>query len=345
MKRSPFLILLALLTLAEPLAAAEIVLRREAHSSRTVVTLADVAEIVTADESVAKRLAAFELGPSPATGRRGRLRVREIQDALTRAGENLLEHRFTGASEVDLLGPQVERAPPRTAPAPIVPTRQVEAEVSVAQHYVVTRRAMTRGTVLGAGDLELAVPPTKSLRRGQSPFLSVDEVLGNELTETVPAGAVLSSANIRAPLLVHRGQAVTVYSRAAGIEVRTTARAKEDGSHGTLVAVETIEDRQSYLARVCGSQEVEVLAGAASAPQRDRKPLPVEPVAVAATTVSQTLPIPEPPAKPAGRSRFLTQASAGDSSAPRDERTADTPGHANRGWRSRSRPQPTGDSR
>ena len=53
---------------------------------------------------------------------------------------------------------------------------------------------------------------------------------------------------------------MTVYARSAGLRVRTTARAKDDGSVGDLIAVDSLLNKQSFFARVSGIQEVEVFA-------------------------------------------------------------------------------------
>jgi hypothetical protein len=58
---------------------------------------------------------------------------------------------------------------------------------------------------------------------------------------------------------------VTVFARCPGVRVRTTGRALEDGALGDLVTIESLADRKSFFARVCGPQEVEVFAGAGQA--------------------------------------------------------------------------------
>ena len=65
---------------------------------------------------------------------------------------------------------------------------------------------------------------------------------------------------LRTPALVRRGDVVTVYARSAGIRVRTAARARDDGSQGDLVSVESLLDRSTFFARVSGIREVEVYA-------------------------------------------------------------------------------------
>jgi len=75
-------------------------------------------------------------------------------------------------------------------------------------------------------------------------------------------GQILDDHVLRRPLLVQRTDLVTVYARTSGLRVRTTVRALEAGGEGDLVKVETLTDRKTYFARVCGPQELEVFAHA-----------------------------------------------------------------------------------
>ena len=76
---------------------------------------------------------------------------------------------------------------------------------------------------------------------------------------------MLLTSQVRAPLLVRRGERVSVRARAAGIVVRTYATAQQDGSLGDLVQVQALEGKERYAARVSGVRELEVFAAGASA--------------------------------------------------------------------------------
>ena len=95
-----FLLVVFLLTVAARLPAAEIQLRAAGQAQGTVVTLGDVADVLTADRRQAEALAAVELFPASAVGRSRILRVQEIQEILTARQINLGEHRFSGSNQV-----------------------------------------------------------------------------------------------------------------------------------------------------------------------------------------------------------------------------------------------------
>jgi len=136
----------------------------------------------------------------------------------------------------------------------------VDADVSQAPAVVVATRPIPRGAKVRATDVELqhAAPP-----RGEKVmFSTVEAVIGMEVTRAIRAGQVLDDRSVQPVVLVRRRDVLTVYSRAGGIEVRTTARAVDDGSLGELIAVESLTNRKSFFARVSGPQTVEVVAQA-----------------------------------------------------------------------------------
>jgi flagella basal body P-ring formation protein FlgA len=141
----------------------------------------------------------------------------------------------------------------------------VEAEVNAPPAVVVAVRALPRGAVIQASDVQLV---RSSAPLGNAERLArLEDVLGKETTQAVAAGKPLDRQAFRDPLLVKRGEVVTVYARSSGVQVKTQARARDNGSLGELVTVESLLDRKSYLAHVSGIQEAEVYARAASARQ------------------------------------------------------------------------------
>jgi flagella basal body P-ring formation protein FlgA len=165
-------------------------------------------------------------------------------------------------------------APPWTGPqrfevtvdAPDGPVRfSLDARVEISPAVVVAARSLPRETVIHAADVTLqrGVPQN----RHSGVFTSIDEVVGKETTRAVPKGKALQQESVRSPLLVRRGDVVTVYARSPGICVRTLGRARDSGSLGELVTVESLQDRSTYFARVSKVREVEVYA---RSPKADR---------------------------------------------------------------------------
>lgn len=139
----------------------------------------------------------------------------------------------------------------------------IRAQVALPPAVVVAVRAIPRGSVVQAADVTLERGATAEGDAGV--FHALADVVGSETTRAIPAGKPVEQGFVRSPILVRRGQVVTVHARASGIHVRTTARARDDGGLGDLISVESLLDRKAFFVRVCGIQEAEVYARAVQA--------------------------------------------------------------------------------
>ncbi len=90
--------------------SAEIRLRAEAPCSQTLVTLADLADIVPAPGEDAATLAQTVITTAPAKGDVKTLSAVEIRDILSRSGVNSQRNLLTGATNVTLVSPFTERS-------------------------------------------------------------------------------------------------------------------------------------------------------------------------------------------------------------------------------------------
>jgi flagella basal body P-ring formation protein FlgA len=123
-------------------------------------------------------------------------------------------------------------------------------------------RPITRGSFVRATDVALR-PVVRAVPTNAAK--SLDAIVGKEAVQDIRENAMVLSNQVRTPLLVRRGERVSVCAKAAGVTVRTYAIAQQDGSLGDLIAVQTLETKDRYSARVAGVRELEVLAIGASA--------------------------------------------------------------------------------
>src|SRR5690606_2579142 len=128
-----------------------------------------------------------------------------------------------------------------------------------------------RGALVRRSDIELR-PFTGALPR--LAVISLDEVVGKEAVQGIRADSLILANQVRSPLLVRRGDRVSVRARAGGVTVRTYAVVQQDGALGDLVSVQTFEGKERYSARVSGMRELEVLAAGASAREVASNPPP-----------------------------------------------------------------------
>jgi flagella basal body P-ring formation protein FlgA len=142
----------------------------------------------------------------------------------------------------------------------------LDVQVTVPSAVVAAVHSLSRGAVIRESDLTLVRDASHEAENGV--FHTIEDVAGKQTTKAIPDGKIIAPDDLQAPLLVHKGDVVTVYARSSGIRVRTTARARDDGGLGDLVTMETMQDRKPYQARVCGPREAEVLAQAVTAAEQ-----------------------------------------------------------------------------
>jgi flagella basal body P-ring formation protein FlgA len=316
---------------ASDVSSAEIRLRQDVRTTKSVVSLGDVAELSADDPEEVSRLAAVELSPAPPPGGHRQLRLEALQEFLAFRGIDLTKQCFSGATQVTItraaetlsravkrpnkglarlgqraaadaivrylrenaadeawqvtvelsddeaqvFGDSLESLTAGGGQSPWVGQQQFEltlqtndgpkhiavtAQVKLPPSIVVAIHAMPRGAIVRSSDIELQRISPGAAAAGS--FQTAGEVVGKEAVKAIPAGQVLDATYVRPPVLVRAGDVVTIYGRNAGIVVRMTARAQESGARGELVSVESLLDRKTILARVCGLQEVEVYGGA-----------------------------------------------------------------------------------
>jgi flagella basal body P-ring formation protein FlgA len=151
----------------------------------------------------------------------------------------------------------------------------VEAQVQLPAAVVVAARPLAKGDIVRASDVALDEAKRGAAQKGA--FHSIDEIVGQEAMRPIAAGQVLDADYVQPPLLVKRGDVVTVYAYSSGIRIKTTGRARQPGAKGELVEIESLVDRKRFFARVADVQVVEVFASSAQVGQLGTEPELLEP--------------------------------------------------------------------
>ncbi|MFA9479000.1 flagellar basal body P-ring formation chaperone FlgA [Phycisphaerales bacterium AB-hyl4] len=81
-------------------------------------------------------------------------------------------------------------------------------------------------------------------------------VEGQRAAAVLREGAVVYPEHVRSPVLVRRGELVTVRALVGGLMVRTVGRATEEGAEGEVIQIRNEGSRESFFATVTGRREV-----------------------------------------------------------------------------------------
>lgn len=204
--------------------------------------------------------------PAPSAGERVQGRVIETLAALFGVEHDDLRIGFDDSSRELLATPvQGRRVDVQTSTASssrlmirvwvyegdrVVAHGTVRADVRVRVNAVVLRAAISRGDRLTSehlGQETLWMEPS-----GAPPVRAMPDALGAVAKTRLDAGSVLRTDHIEAPLVIRRGDLVSVHALAGGLTVRTHARALADAREGELVELSRARDRKPFVARAAG---------------------------------------------------------------------------------------------
>ena len=120
----------------------------------------------------------------------------------------------------------------------------------------VLAHVVARGDIVSQADLKTVWLPARRLARGL--LVSADDIIGHEATRSLRPGVPLRRGDLRRPLLVKKGEPVTVRVAAGAMILTAQGRAMQDGARGDVVRVLNGKSRRIVEGRVVRAGLVEV---------------------------------------------------------------------------------------
>lgn len=116
---------------------------------------------------------------------------------------------------------------------------------------VVTRGAVSPGTVLTSSNLSMAKVDVRKLRF--TAFTDVQSLIGARVKRRITDGQALQSNML---CFVCKGDRITITAEVAGMKVKTAGIAQQDGVVGDNIKVVNASSQKAIIARVASSEEV-----------------------------------------------------------------------------------------
>jgi len=138
------------------------------------------------------------------------------------------------------------------------PVWSYKARITVSASLPVwtTRTTLKRGHALNQQDLSLVPIDLTRLRQG---FLtSADPWLAYRLIHSIQAGRVVSASDLALPLLVEKGERVTLRVEVQGLLASMDGEALESGSLGEVIRVKNLSSQRMVQGTVSGAHEVTI---------------------------------------------------------------------------------------
>jgi len=121
----------------------------------------------------------------------------------------------------------------------------------------VLARKIERGEVISPRDIVIDRLPRSALRDDM--ITDADRLTGMSARRVLKEGAPLSKDLLMEPLLVHRGDLVTIIYRSPGLTLTTRGRALSAGARGEVIQVYNIQSKRTVEAEISGPGFVTVM--------------------------------------------------------------------------------------
>lgn len=124
------------------------------------------------------------------------------------------------------------------------------------QDVVVATRPLPRDYVLQSPDVFVSYRDVTEA--GGTPLLSIDEVVGQRVSELIPAGSVVAKERLRDLAMVSKDQDVTVHVVSGTVDLKVRGVAMADAQLRQRVVVRNPASNESFVGTVVGFGRVEV---------------------------------------------------------------------------------------
>ncbi len=135
---------------------------------------------------------------------------------------------------------------------------QLTGKVEVYRKVFCARNNLPKGHILTRDDLILSKRPLSRLHGEAVSEEDIAALLGFELKRSLKGGQIIRKRDIRRPIIVKRGQLVTIYAKTPHIVVSLSGRAQDSGSLGDVIRVKNLLTKKVILAQIKDNRTVEV---------------------------------------------------------------------------------------
>ncbi|TVR82995.1 MAG: flagella basal body P-ring formation protein FlgA [Rhodospirillales bacterium] len=133
---------------------------------------------------------------------------------------------------------------------------RVHGQVEIMSEVPVLARNLRAGEVISARDVRWITQPRRSLQADA--VLAAEDLVGMTARRGVRAGAPVMASDVRQPVVVGKGDLVTIVLQTSHMLLTARGRALQDGARGSAIRVSNAQSNQVVEAVVVGPGQVAV---------------------------------------------------------------------------------------
>ncbi len=135
--------------------------------------------------------------------------------------------------------------------------KEISGKIDPLSEVPILARAIAPGDIIEASDIAWNKLPTNRL--SQSFILKAEDLIGQTAKNRIlQPGQPLNHHEVRAPIVVKRGDAVTIAYKSNSMILTTTAIAERDTATGEMARFKTMDGNKIIQARVVDCQKAEI---------------------------------------------------------------------------------------
>lgn len=132
----------------------------------------------------------------------------------------------------------------------------IPVNVKLFKSVVVTSEALARGHLLNERDIRTE---RRDISTMHHPYMADSKAaVGKVIKRQLASGAIIEPGMLQAPILVRRGQSVTLLANAGGIQVRSQGKSMANGAAGERVKVRNTASKRIIEGEVTANGEIRV---------------------------------------------------------------------------------------
>jgi len=133
----------------------------------------------------------------------------------------------------------------------------VPVHVQILTNVLVANKAIQPHDVITDDDLEYTAYDKNQLLNGF--YKNKSAVIGQEASQLIPAGTVLTKSSVRSPVLIHKNQVIDLVAVSGTIHVTIKAIAQSDGRLNDIIKAINPSSEKTVQAVVVGDDKAQVV--------------------------------------------------------------------------------------
>jgi len=135
-------------------------------------------------------------------------------------------------------------------------TLYVPVKIAIMRQILVADRPLTKGVVIRATDLSMQQMDISQIKQGY--LTDPDDVIGRICKQTINQGSALTMENVQKPVLIHKGEQVSINAITDALNVSMSGIALQDGQMNDIIRVKNNSSKRIIEAQVMAVQQVKV---------------------------------------------------------------------------------------